>query len=128
MIRRCEIMFNVSAEMRPVIVASMLLLAAVPITDPAPPASAQALPDLKARCTQLTSFYDRYGASRSENTDGVRNIVRISAGIDCDRGNEVGVVAMEDLLLRKKFDIPPPVPAAPPVAQAPLPRSMRSEQ
>lgn len=64
--------------------------------------------DLKARCAQLTSFYDRYGASRGENSDGARNPTRIAAGIDCDEGQyEKGIAAMEALLKAKKFDVPP---------------------
>ncbi|MPZ31723.1 MAG: hypothetical protein GEV13_12125 [Rhodospirillales bacterium] len=73
--------------------------------------------DLKARCKQLISMYDRYGASRGENSDGARNHTRIGADIDCANGHAVeGVAAMEDLLKRKKFDAPPP-PAG--VAQSP---------
>lgn len=65
-------------------------------------------PDLKARCAQLTSYYDRYGASRGENSDGARNMTRIAAGIDCDEGQyEKGIAAMEALLKAKQFDVPP---------------------
>lgn len=54
-------------------------------------------------------MYDRYGASRSENSDGARNHTRIGAGIDCSNGQAAeGVAAMEDLVRRKKFDAPPP--------------------
>lgn len=75
-------------------------------------------PDLEARCTQLTSFYDRYGASRSENSDGARNPTRIAAGIDCDEGHyEKGIAAMEALLKAKQFDVPPPTG----LAQQPVP-------
>jgi hypothetical protein len=64
--------------------------------------------DLKARCDQLISMYDRYGASRSENSDGARNHTRIGAGIDCANGHAAeGVAAMEGLLKDKKFDAPP---------------------
>ena len=72
------------------------------------PAFAQSQPDLKARCDQLISYYDRYGASRSENSDGARNPTRMGAGIDCERGryNE-GIAAMEALLRNKNFDVPP---------------------
>src|SRR5262245_56337612 len=45
-------------------------------------ASAPSNADLKARCDQLISIYDRYGASRSENSDGARNHTRIGAGVD----------------------------------------------
>jgi len=51
----------------------------------------------------------RYGASRIENSDGVRNHTRIGASIDCDRGlYEKGIKTMEALLRRKKFTVPPP--------------------
>ena len=80
-------------------------------------ATAPSNADLKARCDQLISMYDRYGASRSENSDGARNHTRIGAGIDCANGHAAeGVAAMEDLLKRKKFEAPPP-PAG--VAQSP---------
>jgi hypothetical protein len=50
-------------------------------------------------------MYDRYGASRSENSDGARNHTRIGAGIDCANGHAAeGVAAMEELLKDKKFD------------------------
>jgi hypothetical protein len=74
----------------------------------ASPAFAQSQSDLKARCDQLVSYYDRYGASRSENTDGARNLTRMGAGIDCDHGRyNDGITAMEALLRSKKFDVPP---------------------
>ena len=73
--------------------------------------------DLKARCKQLISMYDRYGVSRGENSDGARNHTRIGAEVDCANGHAAeGVAAMEDLLKRKKFDAPPPLAG---VAQSP---------
>ena len=72
------------------------------------PTFAQAPSDLKARCDQLTSYYDRYGVSRSENSDGARNHTRISAGFDCANGNyEAGIASMEALIRNKHFDVPP---------------------
>ena len=60
--------------------------------------------DLKARCDQLISMYDRYGVSRGENSDGARNHTRIGAEVDCANGHAAeGVAAMEDLLKRKKY-------------------------
>jgi hypothetical protein len=110
-----------SFAMRPVVGSSLFTLLVLVA------ATAAGSADLKARCTQLTSFYDRYGAGRSENSDGARNPTRIGAAIDCDRGNEEGVLAMEDLLRRKKFDVPPPAPEPAPIAQAPLPRTVKPE-
>ena len=81
------------------------------------PAAAQSNADLKARCEQLTAYYDRYGVDRSENSDGARNHTRIGAGIDCANGHAAeGVAAMEELLKDKKFDAPPPTSG---VAQSP---------
>src|SRR5262245_17385416 len=69
---------------------------------------AQTSSDLEARCDQLTSYYDRYGVSRSENSDGARNHIRMAAGIDCQQGQyEKGISAMEALLKSKNLDAPP---------------------
>ncbi|MCA0248351.1 MAG: hypothetical protein LCH93_17185 [Proteobacteria bacterium] len=63
--------------------------------------------DLKARCDQLIAYFDRYGSGRGEHSDGARNMTRLSARIDCDRGQyEEGIKAMEDLLRRKKLAAP----------------------
>jgi hypothetical protein len=77
---------------------------------------------LKARCSQLFAYYDWYGASRSENSDGARNHTRMRAAMECGDGNyQEGIAMMEGLLRRKKFDVPPaslaqvPEPAKPPV-------------
>jgi hypothetical protein len=81
------------------------------------PVSIASTTDLKARCAQAIAFFDRYGATRGEHDDGRRNHTRIGAEIDCERGDyEKGVAAMEDLLRRKKFDVPsmPAVAGAPP--------------
>ena len=40
---------------------------------------AQATISPAARCAQLVSYYDRYGAGRSNNSDGRRNHTRIAA-------------------------------------------------
>ena len=82
-------------------------------------ASASTSPDLKARCDQLISYFDRYGAGRSENSDGARNHTRIAAGLDCEKGHYAeGVAAMETLLKQKNFDVPPPPTG---IAQTPAP-------
>ena len=73
----------------------------------ASPAVAQTPTDLKARCDQLTSYYDRYGVSLFQNSDGARNHTRIAAGLDCQQGQyEKGIAAMEALLKRKNIDAP----------------------
>jgi len=85
---------------------------ATPVTtrtaaSPADEATAQ----LKARCQQLIAYFDRFGASRSNNSDGRRNHTRISAEIDCSKGLYAeGIAEMEALLRRKKFTPPPPGP------------------
>ena len=64
---------------------------------------------LTMRCAQLVAFFDRYGVSRGENSDGPRNHTRIAAAIDCERGElEKGKRTMEALLKRKAFDAPVP--------------------
>src|SRR5450631_4225977 len=83
----------VSVEMHPLLPRSTLVLAAVLAAGLVNSASAQnsasasTSPDLKARCDQLISYFDRYGAGRSENSDGARNHTRIAAGLDCEKGH-----------------------------------------
>jgi hypothetical protein len=101
------------------IVARLALVAgAVLIASTANVAVAQSASDLKARCNQLMSFYDWYGASRSENSDGARHHERMRAGMECGKGDyQEGVTRMEALLRRKNFDLPQPTS----VAQVPGP-------
>lgn len=95
--------------MRPLLIRSACGLAVILTVEMANPVLAQTPSDLKARCAQLIDYYDRYGAGRSPNSDGRRNHTRIGAEIDCSKGRyEVGIEAMEDLLRRKKFTVPPP--------------------
>ena len=85
---------------------SLVVLPAAAITQPV---AAQSNAELKARCEQLTSYYDRYGVDRSENSDGARNHTRIAAGLDCEDGHYAkGIAEMEALLKRKAFDVPAP--------------------
>lgn len=96
-----------------VLVSAGMMNSAIAQNSAAVPSNA----DLKARCSQLISVYDRYGASRGENSDGARNHARIGAGIDCDEGRYAqGVAAMEGLLKQKHFEVPPPTTG---VAQTP---------
>lgn len=70
---------------------------------PADPATAQ----LKARCSQLIAYFDRYAVGRSNDSDGRRNHTRLHAQIDCDRGLYAeGIATMEALLRRKKLTSP----------------------
>jgi hypothetical protein len=100
--------------MHPLLPRSTIVLAAVLAAGMVNSASAQnsasapTSPDLKARCDQLISYFDRYGASRSENSDGARNMTDMGARIDCEQGRyDKGVAAMETLLKQKGFDVPP---------------------
>ena len=87
-----------------------------PIQNPGPP---QATPQaavttaqLRARCSQLIHYYDRYGVGRSLHSDGRRSMRRIDAEMDCNRGLFAqGIAAMEKLLADKKFTAP--LPAVP---------------
>jgi hypothetical protein len=93
--------------MTPLLVRSTMMLAVMLTASSAPPAFAQSPSSSKVRCSQLMTFFDWYGASRSENSDGARNHARIAAGLDCQSGRTAeGVATMEDLLRRKKFDVP----------------------
>ena len=123
MIRRFEIMISASNEMRSVFVRSTIAAAVVATAGLMNSAIAQnsatvpSTADLKARCDQLISLYDRYGAGRSENSDGARNHVRIGAGVDCQEGRYAqGVAEMESLLKQKQFEVPPPTTG---IAQTP---------
>lgn len=72
----------------------------------APPADLTTA-QLKARCSQLIAYYDRYAVGRSNDSDGRRNHTRLHAQIDCDRGLYAeGIATMEALLRRKKFTSP----------------------
>ena len=102
-------------------VRSTVVFAVVLMANSTMPAFGQSSSSLKARCSQLTTFFDWYGASRSENTDGARNHTRLGAEMECKRGNyQAGVAMMEELLRRKKFDVPP-APAA--MAEVPMGRA-----
>jgi hypothetical protein len=74
-----------------------------------PPADTDAR--MKARCSQLIAYFDRWGATRSAHSDGRRNHTRLGAEIDCSNGRLAeGIAAMETLLRNKKFTVPPPAP------------------
>jgi len=108
-----SVFFRSTIAAAAVVAAAGLMSSAIAQNSAAVPSNA----DLKARCDQLISLYDRYGASRSENSDGARNHTRIGAGIDCQEGRHAeGVAAMETLLKRKHFEVPPPTTG---VAQTP---------
>ena len=79
--------------------------------------TAQSLPSaedeagLKARCSQLIAYFDRWGVTRSAHSDGRRNHTRLGAEIDCNnRLYAKGIAEMETLLRNKKFMVPPRAP------------------
>ena len=131
MIRRQEIMSCCespqmrSALLRPAIVLAFALTAGMVNAASAQNAASASTSADKARCDQLISYYDRYGASRGENSDGFRNHTRIGAGLDCERGHYAeGVAAMETLLKNKHFDVPPPPTG---IAETPAPLKPHGE-
>ena len=76
---------------------------------PAKPMTPERIAWLKGRCAQLISYFDYYGVSRSNNSDGRRNHTRIGAEIECNRGHyRKGIDTMAALLVRKSFDVPKP--------------------
>jgi hypothetical protein len=84
------------------------LVAGVALTAPIlPAATASAQADLEARCSQLVSYYSRYGSSRGEDTDGNRDFIRVGAELDCqNRRYEQGVNALETLMKGKNWSVP----------------------
>jgi hypothetical protein len=78
-------------------------------TKPAKPMTPQRVAWLKDRCKQLVAFFDYYGVSRGENSDGPRNHTRIGAAIECERSQyRNGIDTMAALLVRKSFAVPAP--------------------
>jgi hypothetical protein len=84
---------------------SLLLLATA-----APVVVARAQPtseQLAARCAELGGIFDRYGTRRSEGSGGP-DMIRMGAGIDCQKGRYAqGIKALEDLLNRNRISYPP---------------------
>ena len=81
----------------------------LPAQSPAKPMSPARSAWMKGRCSQLVAFFDYYGVSRGENSDGPRNHTRIGATIECERTHfRTGVRTMAALLKRKAFDLPSP--------------------
>ncbi|GEP57185.1 hypothetical protein [Reyranella soli] len=80
-----------------------------PMQAPAKPMTPERAAWLKKRCSQLVAFFDYYGVSRGENSDGARNHTRIGAVIECERTQyRTGIDTMAGLLNRKAFTIPKP--------------------
>ena len=74
---------------------------------PAKPMTPARLAWLQGRCSELVAYFDNYGVSQGEHSDGPRNHTRIGAVIECDRTQyQTGIDTMEALLKRKAFDVP----------------------
>ena len=70
-------------------------------------AQAQTNEQLAARCAELGGIFDRYGTRRSEGSGGP-DMIRLGAGIDCQKGRYAqGIKALEDLLSRNRISYPP---------------------
>jgi hypothetical protein len=63
--------------------------------------------DPRTRCEQLVAFWQRHGGSKSEGGGG-GDIARKNAEVDCGAGRyESGIRAMEELLRRNGYTVPP---------------------
>jgi hypothetical protein len=63
--------------------------------------------DPRTRCAELIAFWLRHGGSKSEG-GGVGDIARKNAEIDCGAGRyDSGIRAMEGLLRRNGYTVPP---------------------
>ena len=63
--------------------------------------------DPRTRCAQLVAFWQRHGGSKSEGGGG-GDIARKNAEVDCGAGRyESGIRAMEELLRRNGYTVPP---------------------
>ncbi len=62
---------------------------------------------LRARCSQLIAYFDRWAVGRSNDSDGRRNHIRLGAEFDCRKGLYAeGISTMENLLRNKKLTPP----------------------
>jgi len=83
--------------------ASLLLVLIATSAAEAQPTNEQ----LAARCADLGALFDKYGTRRSEGSGGP-DMIRLGAGIDCQKGRYAqGIKALEDLLSRNRIPYPP---------------------
>lgn len=83
-----------------------LLLAAYLAILPGSLQAQQTNEQLAARCAELGAIFDRYGTRRSEGSGGP-DMIRLGAGIDCQKGRyQQGIKALEDLLNRNRIPYP----------------------
>lgn len=74
----------------------------------AAPPTDRSTAQLKARCSQLIAYFDRWAVGRSNDSDGRRNHIRLGAEFDCRQGLYAeGISTMEKLLRSKKLTPPP---------------------
>jgi hypothetical protein len=63
--------------------------------------------DPRTRCAELVAFCQRHGGSKSEGGGG-GDIARKNAEVDCAAGRyQSGIRAMEELLRRNGYTVPP---------------------
>ena len=63
--------------------------------------------DPRTRCAEFFAFWQRHGGSKSEGGGG-GDIARKNAEVDCGAGRyDSGIRAMEELLRRKGYTVPP---------------------
>ncbi|MGQ0580345.1 MAG: hypothetical protein ACT4O6_00295 [Reyranella sp.] len=87
--------------------AIALLGIAAALSAPASADAQQTNEQLAARCTELGAIFDRFGTRRGEGSGGP-DMIRVGAGIDCQRGRYAqGIKALEDLLRRNRIAFPP---------------------
>jgi hypothetical protein len=99
--------------MRRPILAILAAILALVLSASATAALAQGPPqgtlstDPRTRCAELVAFWQRHGGSKSEGFGG-GDIARKNAEVDCGAGRyESGIRAMEDLLRRNGYTVPP---------------------
>jgi hypothetical protein len=100
-----------------VLIRSTSVLAVIAsIAAPALAAEPAADAAAKKRCNELLAFYDRWGATRTpDNSDGARNHNRISAELDCARGDYAAGIAKLEAQIhnRLRMDVPTDVGEGP---------------
>lgn len=84
-----------------------LLGIAAALSSPGSAVGQQTNEQLAARCAELGAIFDRYGTRRGEGSGGP-DMIRMGAGIDCQKGRyQQGIKALEDLLQRNRISYPP---------------------
>ena len=95
---------------------STIAFAVMALAVAAPPAFS-ADPAAKKRCSELTAFYDRWGATKTpDHSDGARNHNRIAAEFDCARGDYATGIETMETQIHSRLRMDPPVD----VGEAPM--------